>query len=180
MRLMIVNIETWYAAAFDWASDLIAYGAGSARSYLEAGLAVINESFPLIAEHLPQPLESCTLVLALAVWCLFRKARRDRAAMRGMLAELENCTMRIVNSETHQVEIERRLTRMRTDVTELGRRQRSFETRVGKPDPALAAAMARAGMQPQHMVDCGLSHTEVHLLNALNAGRGGRSQEAQM
>jgi hypothetical protein len=54
-------------------------------------------------------------------------------------------------------------------MSDLGGRQRSLEARAGKPDPKLAAAMARAGTRRQHMVDCGLSHSEVHLLNALSA-----------
>ena len=64
------------------------------------------------------------------------------------------------------------------ELTEQRARMRGIESRVGKPDPQLATAMARAGTRSRDMVECGLSHGEVHLLQALNSARSGQPQAA--
>ena len=128
---------------------------------------LVLERFPDLAQYLPQIFEACVLLLAVAALLLARRARRDRRALRGMAAELHAQQAELRKLATFCATLEEKIARSAGLAEEIAARQRSVEARVGKPDPRQAAAMARAGTAPAQMIDCGLSHSEVHLLRAL-------------
>ena len=154
--------------------------ANIASSWLGTGAAELERISPWLPEFLSRLPEVCLLCLAIVVLLLCRRVRRDRAAIRGLAGELQ--TYRRITADSHRLQLtmEERLAGLRNDIADLAGRQRSMEARVGKPDSKLAVAMARAGTRPQQMVECGLSHAEVHLLRALNAGVSAQAEPASV
>jgi len=143
---------------------------------LGAMIAVSAGRYSTFAEYLPRIVEFCTLFLAIAMLLLCRRLRRERFAICGMATELELQRARLVElKELHNSAVAL-TTRLNSEVVDFGGRLRRMEARVGRPDPKIAAAMARAGTRTQDMVECGISHGEVHLLHALNSGRAAQSR----
>lgn len=141
-----------------------------------------RDALSLVFGPIPQGAESlfllplaCIVLFALFACHLGRQLRRTRAALGGLLAEVERLSRSDAVQERSCAKLQSNLGRLIGDTAELQRRQRSLELRLGKPDSKLAAAMTRAGTKSQHMVDCGLSHGEIHLLQALNAGGAARA-----
>ena len=155
-----------FASAGDWLRLISA----EARGMLELSVAEAAARYPDVEAYLPQMFDACILLLALAVLLLARRTRRDRRALRGLIIEAERQRSELDALTAFRVKAEERLARVYGDIADIAARQRGVEARVGKPDPQLAAAMARAGTGSKQMVECGLSHGEVHLLNALSAG----------
>ena len=143
--------------------------AGKLMASLDAragGLESQLEALPIYA----------TMALAFVVLVLARRLYRTRAALRGLASEMEGARAELVEARKVWSNTEVRVNRLLADVANVHSRQRSFESRLGKPDPKVAAAMSRAGTRPQQMVDCGLSHSEVHLLNALASAKAGNTE----
>lgn len=167
-----MNPETWLASALEPAQQLLRGAVHLAGEWLLSSGMQLNARFallPEIAAHLP---EVSALLLAVAVLMLCRRVRRDRAAMRGMLGQLRSQQRLVDDLTRQQQELERRLSRQRAEVLQLGGRQRRIETRLGRPDPRLAIAMAGSGAETQQLVDSGLSHSEIQLLSALSGRQG--------
>ena len=166
------------------AGDWLRMVSEEARGIFELGVAEAAARYPVVEAYLPQTFDACILLLAVAVLLLARRTRRDRRALRGLIVETERQRSEIDTLSAFRVKAEERLARVSGDIADLAARQRGVEARVGKPDPQLAAAMARAGTGSRQMVECGLSHGEVHLLNALSAGRspaeGGATTQARV
>ena len=158
-----ISPEELLAQAREWLSWLRDY----VSAFLESGAANALEQFPELQHYLPQLFEFCVLSLALAVLLLARRSRRDRRAMRGLLAELQTQRSQLRDFAEAHVLLEEKIARTASSVADVAERQRGVEARVGKPDPKLAAAMTRAGAARRQMIDSGLSHGEVHLLRAL-------------
>lgn len=153
---ILAQAQTWLNLSRDYVSTLMESGSNSALAL-----------FPQLQQHLPQTFEYCVLALALAVLLLARRSRRDRRAMRGLLAQLQEQQTLLRDFAQVHAALEEKIARTASAAADVAERQRGVEARVGKPDPKLAAAMTRAGAARQQMIDSGLSHGEVHLLRAL-------------
>ncbi len=169
-----MNVDLLIFEALSWLADAALRTFAFFASLTEPVLTYLQPylvTFLNLTDQLPQLSEICALVLAVAVLLLGRRVRRSRAAMRGMVTELEQFRQQFIASDRRQKEMEERIMRVSNELAGQRGRVRAMEARVGKPDPQVATAMARAGTRKQDMVECGLSHGEVHLLHALNSAR---------
>jgi len=108
---------------------------------------------------------ACCLVLAL-LWLRLRSLSRSYRTLRGEMSRMQ---MQLLGMERLQFESEKKYGQFDYRISDLDARQRRAEARLGKPDTKLAVALTRAGASSRELVDCGLSHSESHLLQGLNA-----------
>jgi hypothetical protein len=171
-----MRIETWIEYAHEWLTDAAWYPVVIISDMLETVAFNLYEQYPYMLDYLPKLTSLSTLLLAVAVFLLCRRVRRDRSAIRGLLSEIRDIRDQVATLRNAQTATTTRISGLGNDVIEVRTRQRSIEARVGKPDTKVAAAMSRAGMRDRELVDCGFSHSEVQLLTALNAARKPRAE----
>jgi hypothetical protein len=169
-----MNIEVLISVWREWLTDVAAQASVYVIAAGEAARAALDPYLAqmlAVTSELPNLPVICSLMLAFAVLLLCGRVRRTRAAMRGMTNELERYRQQFSAADQRQQHLEARIAHLTSEFSEQRARLRSIEGRVGKPDTLRANAMARAGTRKRDMVECGLSHSEVHLLHALNSAR---------
>lgn len=133
------------------------------------------EAVAYAAGHEMQIIVALLALGLLYSWRRLRQVYRIHQTLRGEMSRMQ---MQLLGIERLQFESEKKYGQFDYRISELDARQRRAEARLGKPDTKFAVALTRAGASSRELVDCGLSHSESHLLQGLNAKAASSSKAA--
>ncbi len=141
-----------------WVSEFLVQATGAAARALE-GIEPYSEDFGLM------------LALIFALVCLLSARRAGKRAAR-LETEISKLGAGLLALERLHFRSERQMVLLDDDLKSLKTKQQKSSLRESKVDYRLAAAMIRAGAGEKQIVDCGLSHGEAHLIDALHGRKG--------
>ena len=95
-------------------------------------------------------------------------ARASRTKVQWLNEEIGRLHVGLLSLERLYVRSERQIVLLEDGLQRITQKQQKLSLRESKVDYKLAAAMARAGAGSKQIVECGLSHGEAHLIEALH------------